>query len=348
MSARKCLQAISTIPQVYELNKEGGWDHRSLEQLQIQLRADTLDLSSLIADLETSVCQNETILDQPPSPTTSARAASVLGEDFSNASSRTSMSGNDGTIIQKINSRGLAINILLKLHSHDVLRTGDIADGRSSNDWELSSQLRDIIRSFCTEIQMPTSALSTLFYSTLYDKAHSMIRMEISFLSSQLLPIFHGSADLDAVKLSNDITFSPSDEYDVIPTFLVEDVLLSGRPFGRLKLRLRRLLGQEIPQIIRDEVLRSLPLSISGLQSAVFHVIWDLPGHLQNEFGERTDISQVLAITGGSSHAYAARCIDYLRWWGDWKYDICTPLQHFLENGAYGKPLFNVISLPGR
>ncbi len=343
MSARKCLQAISTIPQVYELNKKGGWDHRSLEQLQIQLRADTLDLSSLIADLQTPVFQNETILDPPPSPTTSASATSfengyIFDGDSSHPSSRTSISGHDGKNIQKVDSRGLAINILLKLHSHDVLRTRDMADGRSSNFSELYSQLRRIFHAFGTEITTPTSSFSTFFSSALYNKAHFMISRQIRFFLIQLLPVFYGNAALDAVKLSNDIAFSPIDKYDMIPAFLVEDVLLSGRPFGRLKLRLRRLLGQEIPQIIRDEVLRSLPLSISGLQSAVFHVIWDLPGHFRNEFVERTDISQVLAITGGSSHAYAARCIDYLRWWGDWKYDICTPLQHFLENGAYGKP----------
>ncbi|KAF4996557.1 hypothetical protein FGRMN_4441 [Fusarium graminum] len=131
----------------------------------------------------------------------------------------------------------------------------------------------------------------------------------------------------------------PDKEIEIVPAFVVTDFLMGGKAFGRLRLRLRRLLQQDMMHIISDEVLGNLPLTTLGLYSAIFHVRWDISDYMKDELDGSTEIGPVLVLTGGSSNAYAARCAEYLKWlWGDSKYDICSHLQQFLEQQAYEHP----------
>jgi len=88
--------------------------------------------------------------------------------------------------------------------------------------------------------------------------------------------------------------------------------------------------------IIRDTVLRTLPLP-SPEFDAKFHVKWDVDQYVAKELNGLTDIGRVFTITGGSTDAFASSCKDYLgRIWKDLRYDLCSHIQHYLEQGEYG------------
>ncbi|CAM1507704.1 Fc.00g045520.m01.CDS01 [Cosmosporella sp. VM-42] len=333
---RHCLRGISTIPQIYELEAQSSPSRKALEKLQIQLRVGTLELSSLLADIQA-----------PSSPALSSSASasgadSIFDGDSFTLSSRTSVSGNDDIDLQYMDSRGLAGEILRSLRV--VLDPKPFPrGGLMVNDPDLSSKLRQILGSYCAEIQS-THQQDTSFpqpsQSPFYQKAHSMVLKEIEFLLEQLISICRGDTDLGMIQLPPESIARAQDaEVEMVPAFVVMDFLMGGKAFGRLRLRIRRLVQQDTMQIISDEVLRNLPLTTPGLYSALVHVRWDLSDHIMNELDGSTDISQVLTLTGGSSHAYASRCADYLKWlWGDSKYEICSHLQHYLEQKIYEHP----------
>ena len=170
-----------------------------------------------------------------------------------------------------------------------------------------------------------------------------MILEGIEFLREQFISVCRGE------RVINNFRFFPQDTVEhqgtaenTVPSIVVEDFLMGGKAFGRLKLRLRRLAQQDNMQIIHDEVLRNLPLEPSRLCSALFHVHWEIFDRLINKVDGSTDMSQVLALTGGTSQAYGSGCTDYLNQvWSDSKYDICSHIHDYLKQSpqTYGKSL---------
>lgn len=354
---RQCLRGISTIPHIYELEVQSSLSRKALEKLQIQLRVDTLELSSLLADFQASVSHpweldlstNEPNSPNSPSLSSSASAYgtdSIFDGDSFTLSSRTSISGINDIDLQYMDSRGLACEILRSLRV--VLDPQPVPRGGLNrlmvNDTDLSSELRQILGSYCAEIQgthQEDASFPQPYQSPFYQKAHSMVLKEVEFLLAQLVSICRGDPDVGVIQHPPESIARAQDaEVEVVPAFVVMDFLVGGKAFGRLRLRIRRLVQQDTMQIISDEVLRNLPLTTPGLYSARFHVRWHLSDYIMNEHDGSTDISQVLTLTGGSSHAYASRCVDYLKWlWEDSKYDICSHLQDYLEQKSYGKSL---------
>ncbi|KAG8356629.1 hypothetical protein FVEN_g5670 [Fusarium venenatum] len=331
-----CLRGIMTIPQIYKLEVEGHkvLSHQGLDELQIQLRVGTLELLDILAGLKV-----------PSSPTlTAGHPASDVDSIFDGAftlSSRTSVSGGNDLDLQYVDSTGLAKEIIRNLSS--ILRPKPLAVSRLVvSDEELSSNLHQILEDYCAEIQS-THRLDAPFpqpsQSPFYLKAHSMVLKEMGFIIQQLILISQGETDPAITSLPFDSMARAEDtEVEVVPAFVVLDFLVGGMAFGRLRLRMRRLVEQDTMQIISDEVLRSLPLATPGLYCAIFHIRWDLYDFLENELDGLVDISQVLLLTGGGLNAYASRCADYLKWlWEDSKYDICSHIQDYLEENTYGK-----------
>ncbi|KAF5660670.1 serine threonine kinase [Fusarium heterosporum] len=167
-----------------------------------------------------------------------------------------------------------------------------------------------------------------------------MLLREIDFLLDELMSIFQGDTNLAPAQLPLESKATTQDEeVEMVPAFVVMDFLMGGKAFGRLRLRLRRLLKQDMTHIVSDEILGNLPLTTLGLYSAIFHVRWDAFDYIKDELDGSKDISPVLVLTGGSSNAYASRCADYLKWlWGDSKYKICSHLQQYLEQETYEHP----------
>ncbi|KAM0415450.1 hypothetical protein ACHAPD_006650 [Fusarium lateritium] len=329
-----CLRGIMTIPQIYKLEVEGHkvLSHQGLDELQIQLRVGTLELLDILAGLKV-----------PSSPTlTAGHPASDVDSIFDGAftlSSRTSVSGGNDLDLQYVDSTGLAKEIIRNLSS--ILRPKPLAVSRLVvSDEELSSNLHQILEDYCAEIQS-THRLDAPFpqpsQSPFYLKAHSMVLKEMGFIIQQLILISQGETDPAITSLPFDSMARAEDtEVEVVPAFVVLDFLVGGMAFGRLRLRMRRLVEQDTMQIISDEVLRSLPLATPGLYCAIFHIRWDLYDFLENELDGLVDISQVLLLTGGGLNAYASRCADYLKWlWEDSKYDICSHIQDYLEENTY-------------
>ncbi|KAJ4111444.1 hypothetical protein NW768_011797 [Fusarium equiseti] len=330
--ARQCLRGISTIPLIYDLGERSNASRKALERLQIQLRGDTLELQRLLYDLRA-----------PNSPTmsstTSASGADTIfdGDSFT-LSSRSSFVGRDEIDLQYVNSRGLASEIL-----HGLCVGFDLTPfrhgGLAVDSRELSSKLRQIIESYCVEVQgtdQEDALLPQPSQHPWYQKACSMVMKEIEFLVEKLASVCQGHTDAFTIHAPKSILKAPDTEEEMIPAFAVMDFLVDGKAFGRLRLRMRRLVKQDIMETISDEVLRNLPLTVPGLYNALFHVRWDVFDYITNELDGATDISQVLTVTGEGSNAYASRCADYLQWrWPDSKYDICSHIQQYLKHKTY-------------
>jgi len=238
-----------------------------------------------------------------------------------------------------VNSRGLASEILRGLGVEFDLtsfRQGEL----EADDQELSSKLRQILASYCTEIQgtdQEDDSLPQSSQNPWYQKACSMVLKETEFLVEQLVSICQGSSETFAIQPPESNPAAHDKEEETVPALAVMDSLVDGKAFARLRLRIRRLVKQDITAIINDEVLRNLPLTVPGLYNALFHVRWDLFDHIKNELDGLTDISQVLTVTGEGWNAYASRCVDYLKWrWSDSKYDMCSHIQQYLEHKSYG------------
>lgn len=347
---RNCLHGISTIPQIYGLEEQSSASRKALERLQIQLRGDTLELNRLIYDLRASVSlpvelKHFLIHVSPNSPTMSSTTSasggdSIFDGDSFTLSSQSSFVGRDEIDLQYVNSRGLASEILRALGVEFDLTPssrGEVA----ADDEDLSSKLRQILESYCAEIQgtdQEDPPLPQSSQNPWYQKACSMAMKETDFLVGQLVSICQGHTDAFTIQPPESIQRAHDTDEEMIPAFAVMDFLVDGKAFGRLRLRIRRLVKQDIMEIISDEVLRNLPLTVPGLYNALFHVRWDLFDHIANELDGSTDIRQALTVTGEGWNAYASRCADYLKWrWADSKYDICSHIQQYLEHKTYGK-----------
>jgi hypothetical protein len=124
----------------------------------------------------------------------------------------------------------------------------------------------------------------------------------------------------------------------LLPLSVVEEHLLGGKPFGRLRLRFRRLLQQGILDIIRDEVQQGFDTLLQASCSARVHVHWDLETFVLHELGKMNDLRRALTITGDATNAYAASCEQYLKWlWKNSTLDICHHVQEFLKEHFYGE-----------
>ncbi|KAL3475082.1 hypothetical protein BJX99DRAFT_259698 [Aspergillus californicus] len=89
-------------------------------------------------------------------------------------------------------------------------------------------------------------------------------------------------------------------------------------------------------QITRDEVFLRPTVASLVLDTAVFNVRWDIQTFIENELDDSKDLGQVLTLTGGCSHAYAARCADNVKWQlEDCTYGIHEDFQQFLKQGTY-------------
>jgi hypothetical protein len=124
----------------------------------------------------------------------------------------------------------------------------------------------------------------------------------------------------------------------LLPLSVVEEHLLGGKPFGRLRLRFRRLLQQGILDIIRDEVLQGFDTVLQASCSARVHIRWGLETFVLQELGQMNDLRRALTITGDGTNAYAASCEQYVKWlWKNSTLDICHHVQEFLKEHFYGE-----------
>lgn len=275
------------------------------------------------------------------STTYASSADSIFDGDSFTLSSRSSFVGRDEIDLQYVNSRGLASEILRAFGVWFDL-TPFRQGGLEADDQELSSKLRQILESYCAEIQgtgQEDASRPESYQNPWYHKACSMVLKETEFLVAQLVSICQGHPGALTIQSPEEIPRTQdSEEEEMIPAFAVMDFLVDGKAFGRLRLHTRRLVKEDIMETISDEVLRNLPLTVPGLYNALFHVRWDLFDYITNELDGSTDISQVLTVTGKGGNAYAARCADYLKWrWADSKYDIYSHIQQYLEHKTYGK-----------
>jgi hypothetical protein len=320
--------------------------------LQIQLHVGLLELANLLAQPESLVFVLHVLkyllikADSPGSPALSS-ASSMPGESsiFDNnsftLSAPTSIAENLCLETRFLDSRALAQEILEALR--DVIQTGNsTAGGQPVNEAGLASELREILGKYLASlrnINQKEQASADTILNPIYQKAHALACRETEFLLEQLISMCRDQSYSDMSRPDSESTTIPDIlAVETVPEALALDFLLGGKAFGRLRLHLRRLVQQDMVVIIREEVLRNLPLTSVGLYTSAFNVCWDVAEFLMNEFEERTEIGQILTLTGGSSYAYAARCADYLNWlWKDSKYDIHTLVQHYLEQHIYGK-----------
>lgn len=245
--------------------------------------------------------------------------------------------------LQYVDSRGLAEEILRGLRFGFVLtpfRRGELVISHH----DLSSTLRQIFDRYCAEIER-TERQDTPFpqwtHGSLCRKGHSMVLKEIEFLVKQLVSIRQGDANQSTVQPPDESRARAGNkEEETVPVLAVRDFLMGGKAFGRLKLRIRRLVKEDIMEIISNEVLLNLPSTAPARTTATFHVCWEIFDHILNEQDGSTDISQILTVTGEDRNAYASKCADYLKWlWQDSKYDICSHIQQYIEQKSYGKSL---------
>ncbi|CAG7566014.1 unnamed protein product [Fusarium equiseti] len=244
--------------------------------------------------------------------------------------------------LEYMDSRDLARRILRGLRfgfGLTPIRRGELA----IDDHDLSSNLRRILEHYCAEVQsidqqdapFPQSTQSSLCL-----KGRSMVLKEIEFLVEQLVSIYQGDANQSTIQPSDGTSArAEHQEEETVPFFAIRDFLMGGKAFGRLKRRIRRLVKQDIMEIISGEVLLDLPPTSPTLITATFHVCWEIFDHILNEQDGSTDISQILTVTGQGRDAYASRCADYLKWlWEDSKYDICSHFQQYLQEKSYEHP----------
>jgi hypothetical protein len=320
--------------------------------LQIQLHLGLLELASLLAQPELLVFVlhvPQYVLMNADSPSSFAlsSAASVADEssvfdnDSFTLSARTSIAENLCHETRFLDSKALAQEILGALS--DVIHTGNSTAGRQPvNEAGLASELREILGKYLASLQhidqKEQSSADTML-SPIYQKAHTLVCRETEFLLQQLISMCRDQSYSGMIRPHSESTTIPDiPAVETVPEPLALNFLLGGRAFGRMRLHLHRLVRKDMIDIIREEVLRNLPLTTLGLYTTAFNVRWDVAEFIMNEFDKTTEIGQILTITGGSSYAYAARCADYLNWlWKDSKYDIHTLVQHYLKQHIYGK-----------
>ncbi|CEL06411.1 hypothetical protein ASPCAL07516 [Aspergillus calidoustus] len=330
---KRCSRVISTIPEIYYLDARSAERRRALEDLQIQLHLGLLELASLLAQPEF------------PSSLALSSAASVADEssvfdnDSFTLSARTSIAENLCPETRFLDSKALAQEILRALS--DVIHTGNSTAGRQPvNEAGLASELREILGKYLASLQhidqKEQSSADTML-SPIYQKAHTLVCRETEFLLQQLISMCRDQSYSGMIRHHSESTTIPDiPAVETVPEPLALNFLLGGRAFGRMRLHLHRLVRKDMIDIIREEVLRNLPLTTLGLYTTAFNVRWDVAEFIMNEFDKTTEIGQILTITGGSSYAYAARCADYLNWlWKDSKYDIHTLVQHYLKQHIY-------------
>ncbi|RFN45631.1 hypothetical protein FIE12Z_10133 [Fusarium flagelliforme] len=281
----------------------------------------SLDADSILGEYTSTAC---------PRPSDQSLAGEQVLQSIQIQHSRPSFAGHDESDVQYVDSRSLAIvfveGLICDLASWTTPRNGSAIDAD-----DLYSKLRQVLESYCAEIQStdhPDGPLPHLIQNPLHQKVHSMVLKEIHFLVGRLASLFYG-----------DVMLFPGSVDDISPVLAARDYLMSGKAFGRLKLRIRRLLKQHMMWIISDEVRLNLLPTAPRLTTSTFHVRWELFDHILNEQNGSTDIGKILTVTGKGRNAYASRCADYFEWlWKDSKYDICSHIQQYLERELYEHP----------
>jgi hypothetical protein len=323
--------------------------------LQIQLHLGLLELASLLAQPELLVfvlhgLQYVLINADSPSPPALSSAASVAEEssvfdnDSFTLSARTSVAENLYLETRFLDSRALAQEILVALS--DVIHTGNSTAGEQPvNEAGLASKLREILGKYLASLQhidQEEQASADTILNPIYQKVHTLVCRETEFLLQQLISMCRDQSYSGMIRPHSESTTIPDiPAVETVPEPLALNFLLGGKAFGRMRLQLHRLVQKDMMDIIREEVLRNLPLTSQGLYTTAFNVRWDVAEFIMNEFDGRTEIGQILTITGGSSYAYAACSADYLNWlWKHSKYDIHRLVQFYLEQHIYGKEAF--------
>ncbi|KAL3442479.1 hypothetical protein BJX65DRAFT_225210 [Aspergillus insuetus] len=251
----------------------------------------------------------------------------------------TSVTGDIPEDIRYLDSRGLAREILGGLQ--DVLRPGySTAGGPAVNESDLPSKLRQIIDTYFKTLQKAgeeETHSSKSPQNPIYRKVHGMACSELEFLVEQVTFLCRdGSSNAMGLPSVEDVTIPDIDPVETVPAVLAIDFLIGVKAFGLLRLRLRRLMEEETMDIIRTEVMLNLPLTSLGLYTGVFNAHWELPTFAANKLDEQSDIGHVLTLTGGISHAYAARCADYLKWlWKDSGFELYNHVEEYLKDNIY-------------
>ena len=257
---------------------------------------------------------------------------------------RLSFSFYDEDDVEYVDSSGLARVLIHSLNFGLGIRRIDW-DRLAIDDDDFSSKLRQNLERYCAEVQstdQPDTLLPQSDQNPLYQKGHSMVLKEIQNIVKESVSIFSKGHYLFTLKLPHEGRKRSGDiGEDAIPMSIVRGFLMGGKAFGRLEMRIRRLVKQDIMRIISDEVSLNRPPTAPRLTSATFHVRWELFDHILNEQDGSTDIGQTLVVTGEGRKTYASRCADYLKWlWKDSKYDICSHNQQYVEGKSYSKPTF--------
>jgi len=256
----------------------------------------------------------------------------------STLTSQSSVFGNDDMILPYLDSKGVVGELLINLQPQHILSPKPFTSANPIHtDKDFRSKLRHVLETYCAELRiiyMNKESSQQLFQGRFYMQAHSMVAGEIEFLSEQLISIWKGDIN-DGDFQPKGITKTEHAVIEKVPEIVVEDFLLGGKAFGRLRLHLRKLAQQDNMQIIQEEVVQNLPLELSGLYNALFHVRWELFDYIKS-----ADIGKLLTVTGGAMQAYASVCTDYLnQQWSDSKFEICSHLDHYLKQSprAYGE-----------
>ena len=148
-----------------------------------------------------------------------------------------------------------------------------------------------------------------------------------------------GTDSEPGLALPNDSAFDDDCRDEMrVPFTLVKPFLIENQAYGRLRLALRRFIGQPPMDVIRQEVYSNLKRERDGIHTVYFRVFWKLATYVDQEFDERPPLSAVFTVTGGTVDAYGATCEQYMKWlWKNSKYDLPHALEIFLRSQSFSK-----------
>ncbi|KAH7413547.1 hypothetical protein BKA64DRAFT_661203 [Cadophora sp. MPI-SDFR-AT-0126] len=117
---------------------------------------------------------------------------------------------------------------------------------------------------------------------------------------------------------------------------LVEEFLVSGRPFGNLRLGLRHLVEQTPMEIVEQEVFQGLHGPSENLYAVNIKVQWNLREYMKTELPGQPTLDRILTISGSASDAFAVPCSTYVQWlWPAATIGPVGAIQSMLESGPY-------------
>ncbi|KAM7194146.1 hypothetical protein V8F20_008066 [Naviculisporaceae sp. PSN 640] len=343
-SINKCLSTLDSIRNINRLPY--GEVFTKLENVKMQLRVASVQLSTILDERRTKVIK-QTVLGEmktgrklpvsPPSPTLDSETLPTPAESVVFSRPGTSITGATApepeSVIELDVTGQLGWQAILQRFMGSLFRA-DIHSAMTNQKapTAVAQSLESLLDDYLSDLDFDCTVESA--FQDLNKKAERLMFRNRQVILEQMLHQVERKSTFQATTSAGKST---NDEVDLIPVFIIEDFILGGKAFGRLRCNLRKLAGQNIMDIIQSEVLLSFPFISSAGYEAWFDVEWELARYVKEELPTGPDkLGRVFTVTGQNVDAFATACEDYLsQFWNDLPYNMCSHIRDYLALHEY-------------